>query len=88
MIKSLIKKTSKLLPRITLSLGLIMGGQVYAVDSRSDGGEILRQIERDLEKMNPPRTPPKIEEEKKVETKKSGPTFKVQNFLFEGNQLI
>jgi len=88
MIKSLIKKTSTLLPHVTLSLGLILGGQVFAADKPSDGGEILRQIERDLEKINPPRTPPKIEEEKKVETKKSGPTFKVQNFLFEGNQLI
>jgi hemolysin activation/secretion protein len=88
MIKSLIKKTSELLPCITLSLGLIMGGQVYAADNPSDGGEILRQIERDLEKMNPPRIPPKIEEEKKVETKKSGPTFKVQHFEFEGNYLI
>ena len=87
MIKSLIKKTSTLLPHVTLSLGLILGGQVFAADKPSDGGEILRQIERDLEKINPPRTPPKIEEEKKVETKKSGPTFKVQNFFALGSPI-
>ena len=65
MIKRFLKKTCALLPHVTLSVGLILGGQVFAVDSSSDGGEILRQIERDLEKLNPPRTPPVIEQEKK-----------------------
>ncbi len=88
MIKCFIKKTSALLPHIILSVGLVLGGQVNAIDSSSDGGEILRQIERDLEKLNPPRTPPKIEQEKKEEIKKTGATFKVQRFIFEGNQLI
>lgn len=88
MIKRFIKKTCALLPHITISLGLVLGGQVLALDSSSDGGEILRQIERDLEKLNPPRTPPKIEQEKKEEIKKTGATFKVQRFIFEGNQLI
>ena len=88
MIKRFLKKACALLPHVTLSVGLILGGQVFAVDRSSDGGEILRQIERDLEKINPPRTPPVIEQEKKEEIKKTGPTFKVQNFLFEGNQLI
>ena len=88
MIKRFLKKTCALLPHVTLSLGLILGGQVLAVDRSSDGGEILRQIERDLEKINPPRTPPKIEQEKKEEIKKTGATFKVQRFIFEGNQLI
>ena len=88
MIKRFLKKTCALLPHVTLSLGLILGGQVFAADKPSDGGEILRQIERDLEKINPPRTPPKIEQEKKEEIKKTGATFKVQRFIFEGNQLI
>ena len=88
MIKRFLKKTCALLPHVTLSVGLILGGQVFAVDSSSDGGEILRQIERDLEKLNPPRTPPVIEQEKKEEIKKTGATFKVQRFVFEGNQLI
>ena len=88
MIKRFLKKACALLPHVTLSLGLILGGQVLAVDRSSDGGEILRQIERDLEKLNPPRTPPVIEQEKKEEIKKTGATFKVQRFVFEGNQLI
>ncbi len=65
MIKRFLKKTCALLPHVTLSLGLILGGQVLAVDSSSDGGEILRQIERDLEKLNPPRTPLKLNKKKK-----------------------
>lgn len=88
MIKRFLKKACALLPHVTLSVGLILGGQVLAVDRSSDGGEILRQIERDLEKINPPRTPPVIEQEKKEEIKKTGATFKVQRFIFEGNQLI
>ncbi len=87
MIKSFIKNISKLLPQITVGLGLILSGQLHAED-KNYGGDVLRQIERDLEKLNPPRTPPKIEEEKKEEVKKTGATFKVQHFTFEGNQLI
>ena len=88
MIKRFIKKTNTLLSHITLSLGLVLSGEVYAAGNPLDGGEILRQIERDLQKFNPPSTPPKIEEEKKEEIKKTGATFKVQRFTFEGNQLI
>jgi hemolysin activation/secretion protein len=90
MIKRFIKKSSALLPHVVVSLGLILSLPVNAQTNRSDAGEILRQIERDrdLEKYNAPRTPPEIEEEKKEEIKKTGPTFKVQRFIFEGNQLI
>ena len=74
MIKRFLKKACTLLPHITLSVGLILGGQVDAVDRSSDGGEILRQIERDLEKINPPRTPPVIEKDsnEKASKEKAG----------------
>ena len=92
MIKSLIKKTSTLLPHVTLSLGLILGGQVFAADKPSDGGEILRQIERDLEKINPPRTPPKIEEEKTygddVELIEFGKIFKLIKGSIQSSKVI
>ena len=72
MIKRFIKKSSALIPHIIMSVGLILSVPVDAQTNRSDAGEILRQIERDrdLEKYNAPRTPPQIEEEKKVEIKK------------------
>ncbi len=90
MIKQFIQKSSALLPHVVVSLSLILSVPANAQTNRSDAGEILRQIERDrdLEKYNAPRTPPQIEEEKKEEIKKTGPTFKVQRFIFEGNQII
>lgn len=90
MIKHFIQKSSALLPHVVVSLSLILSVPANAQTNRSDAGEILRQIERDrdLEKYNAPRTPPQIEEEKKEEIKKTGPTFKVQRFIFEGNQII
>ncbi len=54
-----------------------------------DAGDQLNQIERSQNKKERLRSPPKIEEEKEPpKLKTQAATFKVSNFLFEGNKLI
>ena len=54
-----------------------------------DAGDQLNQIERDQKRREPLRAAPIIEEDKPTpKPKVQGETFKVNNFLFEGNTLV
>ena len=67
-------------------LASLLGSQIaLAVDA----GDQLNQIERSQNKKERLRAPPKIEEDKEPpKLKTQAATFKVSNFLFEGNNLI
>jgi hemolysin activation/secretion protein len=67
-------------------LASLLGSQIaWAVDA----GDQLNQIERSQNKKERLRSPPKIEEDKEPpKLKTQAATFKVSNFLFEGNKLI
>jgi len=67
-------------------LASLLGSQIaWAVDA----GDQLNQIERSQNKKERLRSPPKIEEDKEPpKLKTQAATFKISNFLFEGNKLI
>jgi hemolysin activation/secretion protein len=67
-------------------LASLLGSKIaWAVDA----GDQLNQIERSQNKKERLRSPPKIEEDKEPpKLKTQAATFKVSNFLFEGNKLI
>ncbi len=72
-------------------LTLLVSRFAFAIDggSQFDAGNQLNQIERDQKKKEPLRAPPVIEEDKPIpKPKAQGETFKVNNFLFEGNTLV
>ena len=79
--------------RLVVSLvATLVATNTYAVGQDQNllpqGGSILNEIERYLEQNKPLKAPPVIEEKAPEPIKPSGPTFRVKQFIFEGNHSI